>query len=164
MEKKALADALLALDGRTATSTAEDRALAQRVLRRDRLRVRLLTAATIVFFLLAVIGVYSFFHLIIAEVRPKIFESLDEIFRQDLTRADQATLALLQDLQISQAKSIFRASAAIAALLVSAVCTVLLVLATRRTTLRQIQISLMVLSERIEQIETMERSSQTGQK
>jgi hypothetical protein len=55
-----------------------------------------------------------------------------------------------------------RASAAITALLVSAVFTVVLILATRRATLRQIQLSLQVLSEWIERVEAAEQSSRSG--
>ena len=161
-EKKALGEALLALDRRAAASTAEGRELARRVMSRDRLRVRLLTGATIIFSLLAVVGLYSSFHVIGTEFGPKISESLEEIFKDDLTSADRRTLALLQDLQIIHTKSMVRASAAIAALLVSALATVLLILATRRATLRQIQISLRVLSEWIERVEAAEQSSRNG--
>ena len=56
-EKKALADALLAIDSRMPTSSAEGREIAKEVLRRDRRRVRILTWMTIGFFLLTVIGI-----------------------------------------------------------------------------------------------------------
>jgi hypothetical protein len=56
-EKKALVDTLLAIDSRMPTSSAEGREVAKAVLRRDRRRVRILTWATISFFLLTVIGI-----------------------------------------------------------------------------------------------------------
>jgi len=154
-QKNALADSLLELDCRKATSTADGRALAGRVLRRDRLRVRLLTGATIVFFLLAVIGIYWNFHLANTQIMPKFWKYSEEALKHKPTGVELTTAYFVQELYMSQMTSIWIASAAVAALLVAAVCTVLLVMATRRATLRQIQVSLLVLSE---QFDTLQRS------
>jgi hypothetical protein len=158
-EKKALADTLLEHDCGTATSTAEARALAERVLRRDRLRVRVLTGATILLFLLTVVGIYWNFHLAKTEIYSKIFECNDQVFRRDITPVEAQILVLLTDAYMLQFKSILATLVAFGAILVAAVCTILLVLATRRATFRQIRVSLRVLSE---QIETMRQSVQTG--
>jgi hypothetical protein len=159
-ERKTLSETLLELDGGSAASTIEARTLADNALRRDRLRVRILTWVTIVFFLLSVIAIYGTFHLVTASIRPKIDESMDVMFKdKQITSTDLATLRLLQDLYIIQFKNNLVTSAAVATILVSAVCTVLLIMVTRRATLRKIQIILLVLSE---QIDAMRQASRTN--
>jgi multisubunit Na+/H+ antiporter MnhB subunit len=149
-EKKTLADTLLAIESRTSTSSAEEREVVQKVLHRDRRRIRILTWATIGFFLLAVIGIYWNFHLAKTEVYSKIFRCQDQISRQDITGVERHILILLQEAYMSQFKNILAASVAFAAILVAAFCTVLLIMVTRRATLRQIQASLVALSEKLD--------------
>jgi hypothetical protein len=154
-DKKALPDALLEFDGRQATSAG--RALASRVLRRDRRRVRLLIGATIVLFLLALVGIYGSFSYAKTDIYSKISQCSEEVGKQGhgFTGVQLNTLTLLQDAYMIQFKIVLMNSLALAAILVAAVLTVLLVLASRHATLRQIQANLLVLSD---QIETMRQS------
>jgi hypothetical protein len=153
----------LELDGRTATATIEARTLADRVLRRDRLRLRILTGATIIFSVLSALAIYGFFHLITASIRPKVWESMDVMFKDKrITEIELATLRLLQDILTIQMESNLVASAAVATLLLAALCTVLLILATRRATFRKIQISLVVLSEQIDALRESLRNSHSA--
>jgi hypothetical protein len=167
-EKKALADALLELDGRTVASTAEGRALAGRILRRDRLRVRLLTGSTIVLFLLAIAGIYWNFHLAKTEIYSKIWQCQEQMFGHGATKLELQILTLVQEAYISQFKSILMASLAFGGILAAAVCTLLLILATRRATLRQIQTNLVLLSKQIEMmrksVQVSPSSGETSQK
>jgi hypothetical protein len=157
VDKKALPDALLELDGRAATSTSEGRVVADRVLRRDRLRVRILTGATIALFLLALVGIYGSFSYAKTDIYSKIFQCSDEVCKQGkgFSGVQLNTLTLLQDAYMILFKIVLMDSVALVAILVAAVCTVLLILTTRRATLRQIQASLLLLSD---QVETMRRS------
>jgi hypothetical protein len=154
--KKALADALLELDGRTETSTAEGKAIAGRVLRRDRLRVRLLTGMTIALFLLAAVGIYRSFSMAKNDIYSKIFECSDQIFARDMTGGELKILRLVQEAYMIQFHIVLMDSVAFAAILLAAVLTVLLVLAARRATLRQIQSSLLTLSKQIETMRTQQ--------
>jgi hypothetical protein len=157
--KKKLVDTLLAIDSRMPSSSAEGREVAKEVLRRDRRRVRILTWATLGLFLLTVIGIYWNFHLANTQVMTSMWKCQETMFKYKAEGIELVTLTLLQDLYISEMKSIWVASVAVASLLAAAVCTVLLVIATRGATLRQIQSSLLALSE---QFDTLRQSLQGG--
>lgn len=159
MGKKALADTLLELDSRTATSSADGREHIRRVLRRDRLRVRILMGATITFFLLAVAGIYGSFFMFYTFITPKMDKIL--LDTSELTGAERVLALGCRELYQSQIVGLWIISASVAALLMAAVCTVLLLLSTRRATLRQIQASLQVLSEQVETLQHSLRGSQS---
>ncbi len=159
-----LAHGLLKSDDRAAAAPAEAHELAKRILRRDRRWVAILAAATAVFLLLGVVGIcgslYSFYRWIVPAM---------ERVGSDLTRASGAgqgdsahaeafyatTAQAFFVSHVSQRIILWIVSASVAALLAAGVCTVLLVLATRRATLRQIQASLRAISE---QVETLQQS------
>jgi hypothetical protein len=156
-EGKKLSDALLELDSHAATSSAEGWNLAEDILRRDRLRVRILVGAIITFFLLAGWVIYrSFtqFYMYITPIMNAVQQDIEK--NEPLAGADLAMARCCQTLYASQIMSLKVVSASVGALLLAAVCTVLLLLATRRAMLRQIQASLLVLSE---QVQTLQRSS-----
>jgi hypothetical protein len=177
--KKALMDALLAIDSRMPTSSAEGREVARQVLRRDRRRVRILTAMTVGFFLLTVIGIcgsvywYSIkivpqivrYQRDIAECRSQLYK-LEPQLTKPYPSASVAMTALVaaregQELYVLQVVNLCGIIALFAVMLAAAFCTVLLIMATRRATLRQIQASLLVLSEQFEMLQQSLRASQS---
>lgn len=167
-EKKALVDSLLAIDRRAPTSSAEAREVAQKVLRRDRRRVRVLTCITIGFFVLTVMGICGSVYWYQLKVVPAF-----EKFKQDITSLDQrldkrglkssdpdllgwtAGMAAAggYTLLMIQFANLWGTLALVTVMLAAAVCTVLLIRATRGATLRQIQVSLLVLSEQFEALQ-----------
>lgn len=170
--KKALADALLAIDSRMPSSSAEGREMAKEALRRDRRRVRILTWTTIGFFLLTVVGIcfpVYFYYLKIAPAMDAYWRDISALEQQldkrDPQRSKPDLLDMTARMTVGQGWALFTIQAitlwgivaVLAVLLAAAVCTVLLIMATRRATLRQIQVSLLGLSE---QFDTLQRSLQ----
>ena len=173
-EKKAIVDALLAIDSRIPTSPAEGREVAKAALRRDRRRVRVLMWMTIGFFLLTVIGICGSVYCYYIKIVPEINK-----YRQDLSAVEQQLakqepqpskpdlLDMSARLTVWQGQALFTIQtvnlwgimALFAVMLAAAFCTVLLIMATRRATLRQIQSSLLALSE---QFDTLKQSLQGG--
>ncbi|MGA2798951.1 MAG: hypothetical protein ABSE63_15335, partial [Thermoguttaceae bacterium] len=82
---------LLAIDSRMPTSSAEAREVAKQVLRRDRRRVRLLTRATIGFFLLTVIGICFFVYFYCLKFAPAMdkYQQLIAAMEQELSAHKQ---------------------------------------------------------------------------
>lgn len=173
-EKKALVDALLAIDSRMPTSSAEAREVAKEILRRDRRRVRILTGMTVGFFLLTVIGICFSVFLYYLKIVPEMmnFHHDCALLEQQLAKQESQPskpdlLALIARMTIAQGwtfenqvVTLWANLAVLAVMLAAALCTVLLIMATHRATLRQIQASLLVLSE---QFETLKQSLQGGQ-
>ena len=169
--KEALADALLKSDHRTAAVSAEGHELAKGILRRDRRRVTILAAATAVFLMLTVIGLYGSMYFFCTRIVPAMWK-----VGKDLTHASGAgqgdsvhaeafyatTAQAFYVIHISQTVILWIVSASVAALLAAGVCTVLLVLATRRATLRQIQASLLAISEQVEMLQQSLRTSHSS--
>jgi len=175
-EKKALFEALLAIDSRMPTSSTEGREVAKEVLRRDRRRVRILTWMTIGFFLFTVIGICggAFWYYIkvvpemnglqlaILELQPQISKPDEQLYKTNPLAATALMAAwqchILYRILVVTVWSI---SALFAIMLATTFCTVLLIMATRRATLRQIQASLLVLSEQFETLQQSLRASQS---
>ncbi len=166
-EKKALVDSLLAIDSRTPTSAAEVREVATKVLRRDRRRVRILTWMTIGSFLLTVLGigggVYWYYMKVVPTMNwhQRIMSELSPQLsnKEPLGSAILTTAAACQILYKIQLANLWGIMALFTAMLAAACCTVLLIMASRRATLRQIQTSLLALSE---QFDTLQRSLDGG--
>jgi len=179
--KNTFRDALLAIDGRMPRSSGEGREFAKGALRRDRRRVRILTRATIGFFLLTVIGICFFVYFYCLKFAPAMdrYQRHISAMEQELSAHKQQfakqephpstpdLLTTTAGMTIGQGWALFFFQAIIlwatvalfAVMLAAAFCTVLLIMATRRATLRQIQVSLLVLSE---QFDTLQRSLQGG--
>ncbi len=170
--KETLADSLLALDSQMPSSSAEAREIAKKALRRDRRWVRILTWMTIGFFLLTVLGICFFVYLYYIKIVPamRMYERDDYLLRQQLDKQEpqpakpdlpvmtaRMTVGLGWGLFTIQAITVWGFSALFAIMLAAAFCTVLLIMTSRRATLRQIQASLLVLSE---QFDTLQHSLQ----
>jgi hypothetical protein len=172
--KNALVDALLAIDSRTPSSSAEGREIAKEALRRDRRRVRVLTWTTIGCFLLAVIAIclpVYFYYLRLApgmERCQRDLAALEQQFHKERPKdSEPDLLAMTASMTAGLGGALVSLtevylcgiSALLAVILAAAFCTLLLITATRRATLRQIQVSLLTLSD---QFDTLQRSLQGG--
>jgi hypothetical protein len=172
--KKTLEDTLLTLDSRMPTSSTEAREVAKKVLRRDRRRVRILTWMTISFFLLTVLGICGCVYWYTLKVGPSMnkFEgvlnnSVSQIhnLEPDMSKySPQTNLTLDTAIECNHLYKIQLANlggtmALFVVMLVAAFCTILLIRATRGATLRQIQASLLALSE---QFDALQQSLQGG--
>jgi predicted nucleic acid-binding Zn ribbon protein len=180
VEKKALRDALLAIDNRMPNSSAEGREVAKEVLRRDRRRVRILTWMTMGFFLLTVIGicgsVYWYYIKVVPEMEKHqrdisfLQSQLNELEPQLTKPFPKASVAMTALVAAHQGHILYvillitvgGIVALFALMLAAAFCTVLLIMATRRATLRQIQASLLALSEKFEALQPSLQSGQSS--
>jgi hypothetical protein len=168
--KNTLADTLLAIEGSMPGSSAEAREVAKKVMRRDRRRVRILTWLTISFFLLTVLGICGCVYWYTLKVLPtrnlfegSLYKSVSQIHnlepdmskyspQTNLTLDTAVACKILYQIQIA---NLGGTMALFVVMLAAAVCTILLIRASRRATLRQIQASLLALSE---QFDTLQKS------
>ena len=147
MTETELGRALLNLGHEIPAGALDPRQLTQRVLQRERRRMRLLTALAVLLWLLAAAGVSFVVYATLWHLYPK---------HQQLMR--NAALGNLPVEQIVELQSLhFQAvrictqviAASVAALALAALCTILLVLASRRVTLHQINTNLAEVSEQL---------------
>jgi len=140
MNNKELGKALLTIDTTPKPSELDSRHLARNIVQRDRQRIRWLAGATIVFWLIAIAGVIWLSVLFVMYVEPRLLayaagKAQLEADWQDWARAgDLAARSLL---------------ACMIALVLAAVSTVVLILLSRHATLRQINASLMELTDHV---------------
>ena len=146
MTEKELGKALLNLDAAKAPVAPDPRQLTQRILERDRGRIRLLAGLVVLFWTLATAGIVWLICLYLLYVDPRL--RAYGAGRAQLAN-DWNDWALVGDLA---AKSIL---ACLVACLLAAVCTVLLILHSRRATLRQINASLLEISEQLKQLQQL---------
>jgi hypothetical protein len=156
VNEKDLGRALLRLDAAELGGVPDARQLTWRIIERDRQRVRLLTAATVGVWLLATALVlaglvgYGF-------LMPEQAKLLREIDAGELTPAqrEQAQRALLVGFQ----KGTLLIAFSVAVLALAALGTVLLLLASRRATLRQVNASLLEIAEQLQRLRPAAGSS-----
>jgi heme exporter protein D len=143
MIEKELGSALLKLDLAPSPAAPDPRQLTQKILDRDRRRIRLLAGLATLFWVLATAGVVSLcpFYVIVVAPRLRAYEAgraqLQNDWNEWATVGDWAAYLILPF---------------IISLLLAAVCTVLLILVSRRATLRQINASLVEISEQLKQL------------
>src|SRR5262245_10871135 len=142
MTEKELGRALLNLDVSPAP-TPDPRQLTQRILERDRRRIRLLASLATFFWILTAAGVVCLcpFYLIVVPPRLRAYQA----GRAQLAN-DWNDWAMVGDW------AAYWLLGCILALLLAAICTVLLILVSRRATLRQINASLLEISEQLKQL------------
>jgi hypothetical protein len=143
MTEKELGRALLNLDMAPAPATPDPRQLTRKILERDRRGIRLLAALTTALWILAAAGVVWLVSFYLLQVTPRL-------------RAYAAGRAQLQNDWNDWALAVDVAAqsmlACIITLLLAAVCTVFLILFSRRATLRQINASLVEISEQLKHL------------
>ena len=142
MTEKELGRALLNLD--MAPPAAPDpRQSTRKILERDRRRIRLLAGLATLFWILATAGIVCLCSFYVTMVAPRL-------------RAYKAGRAQLQndwnDWAMAGDWAAHWILLCIISLLLAAVCTVLLILLSRRATLRQINASLVEISEQLKQL------------
>jgi heme exporter protein D len=142
MTEKELGKALLNLEMTPAPAAPDPRQLTQQILDRDRRRIRWLAGLATLFWVLTTAGVVCLCPFYLMLVAPRL-------------RAYQAGRAQLANDWNDWARvgdwAAYWILACILSLLLAALCTVLLVLLSRRATLRQINASLVEISERLKQ-------------
>jgi hypothetical protein len=146
MDEKALGRALLDLDMADASGTAERRALARSLLANDRRRVRRLAAATIAIWLisLVLIGVVLVWFALLFPEQAK--------FRMEVERGGIATeerIRIQGEHMVTFQMGTLLIAFSVFVLALAALSTVVLLLASRRATLRQINANLLEISEQL---------------
>lgn len=149
MTEKELGKALLNLDVAPAPLGADPRQLTRQILEHDRNRVRLLAGLATFFWILTTVGVVCLCPFYVIVVAPRL-------------RAYHAGRAQLEndwnDWVIAGDLAAYWILACIISLLLAAICTVLLILVSRRATLRQINASLAEISEQLKQLRPLPSS------
>jgi heme exporter protein D len=143
MTEKELGRALLNLDMAPSPAAADPRQLTRNILERDRRRIRLLAVLATLFWVLTAVGIVCFcpFYVVIVAPRLRAYQlgraHLEHDWNDWAMVGDWAAYWIL---------------ACIISLLLAAVCTVLLILVSRRATLRQINASLLEISDQLKQL------------
>ncbi len=148
MNEKELGEALLRLDA-TTRPPADVRAMTDRVLTRDRRRVRVLTWLTGGTWLLAAVTILSLL-VIIGLILPALAKLKDPAYQDRVTPAQREQLqdGLVKGLTMCLVVTIFT----VGALSLAGLCTLGLVAATRRATLRQVNANLVEITEQLKQL------------
>ena len=148
MNEKDFGDALLRLD-MAARPPADARALTDRVLARDARRVRVLTWVTVAAWLMAA-GLVLFLLIWFGLLFPAQAKLKDQAYRDRLTpqQWEQAE----RDVELAFKMSSLVITLTVGALAVAGLCTLGLVAATRRATLRQVNANLAEISEQLKQL------------
>jgi hypothetical protein len=171
-ENKKFTDALLANDGRMPSSSAEGREAAKKVLRRDQRRVRILTWATSGFFLLMILGlglsIYWYYMKVLPtivrfdkdiNITAKKLHDQEPLPESELSKKEPLggfvvmTARFCQILYEILFVTILGIAVLFVVMLASAFCTLLLIMASHRAALGQIQASLLVLSEHFQALQ-----------
>jgi hypothetical protein len=151
MSDKAIGKALLDLETGASAGAPDPRQLAGKALARERWRVRLLATLAVLLWLLAAAGVFFVIYVAIWHLYPKQHKLMHD-----------ATLGKVAAEKIVEIQALhFRAieictqvtAAAFVALTLAGLATVLLVLASRRANLRQINAQLAEISAQLKQMQ-----------
>jgi hypothetical protein len=153
MTEKELGRALLNLDVAPPPAAPDPRQLTRQILERDRRRIRLLAGLATLFWVLTAAGIVCLCPFYVIVVAPRL-------------RAYQAGRAQLandwNDWALVGDWAAYWMLACILSLLLAAICTVLLILLSRRATLRQINASLVEISEQLKQLRPLPPSETQG--
>jgi hypothetical protein len=150
MTEKELGRALLNLDMAPSPPVTDPRQLTRNILERDRRRVRLLAVLATLFWFLTAAGIVCVcpFYVVIVAPRLRAYQvggaHLDNDWSDWARVGDWAAYWIL---------------GCIISLLLAATCTVLLILVSRRATLRQINANLVGISEQLKQLSQVSSSA-----
>src|SRR5262249_5201630 len=153
MTEKELGRALLNLDLTPAPAAPDPQQLTRKILDRDQRRIRLLAGLATLFWILTAVGIVCLcpFYVIVVAPRLRAYQAgraqLANDWNDWATVGDWAAYWIL---------------ACILSLLLAAVCTVLLILLSRRATLRQINASLAGISEQLKHLRQVPPSESRG--
>jgi heme exporter protein D len=150
MTEKELGRALLNLDMAPSPPATDPRQLTRNILEHDRRRIRLLAILATLFWVLTAAGIVCLCPFYVVIVAPRL-------------RAYQLGRAHLEhdwnDWMMVGDWAVYWILACIISLLLAAICTVLLILVSRRATLRQINASLVEISEQLKQLSQVPSSA-----
>lgn len=156
MNEKQLGKALLKLDANELAGGPSVQQLTWKILERDRRRVRLLGIATTVLWLLSVVSVSSFFYLIFFAYRPRlqklVFDLSDPEMHRGGPKYENWKDWYVGSLDVMDRIGRIAISGSIVIFLLAALTTVLYIFLSRRATLRQVNSSLVSISEQIKQL------------
>jgi hypothetical protein len=153
MTEKELGRALLNLAITPPPAAPDPRQLTQKILERDRRRIRLLAGLAIFFWMLTTAGIVCLCPFYVMVVAPRLHAY----------QAGRAQLANdWNDWAMAGEWAAYWVLACILSLLLAAVCTVLLILLSRRATLRQINASLVEISEQLKDLGRLPSSETRG--
>lgn len=151
MNDKEIGKALVSRHAGTSAGTPDPRQLVGKVLQQERGRIRLLTGLTILLWLVAAAGVLFVVYVAIWHMYPK-----QQKLMRDATLGNVSVeeIVAIQAIHFHALELCTRViAAAFVALTLAALCTVLLVLVSRRATLRQINNQLAEISEQLKQLQ-----------
>jgi hypothetical protein len=153
MTEKELGKALLNLEMVPAPAAPDPRQLTRQILERDRRRIRLLAGLATCFWILTAAGVVCLCPFYVIVVAPRLHAY----------QAGRAQLANdWNDWALVGEWAAYWILACILSLLLAAVSTVLLILLSRRATLRQINACLVEISEQLKQLRQVPTSEARG--
>ena len=148
MNERELAKALLRYDATVPSEPADPGRQVRQVLRRDRRRVRLLSTVTVLLWFIAVTAII--FLVVVADVIvfPRMKKLAEEANAEQLHQLQR--LEAIDTLVLAKGTVLLSISVAVLAL--AAIGTVLLVFTSRRATLRQMNASLIQISEQLKEL------------
>jgi hypothetical protein len=147
MNKTPMGDALLQAAAPSAADLPEAQQIAGRILNLDRRRVRLLIGLTVLFWVIASAGVFFVLHVVTWRIYPHEQKLMQDAALGKLTLE---RVAQLQALEFQAAEFCTQVvGAAFVALSLAFLCSILLVSASRRATLNQINANLAEISQQL---------------
>jgi hypothetical protein len=151
MNERELGDALLKMSGSLSQSDSEQ--LIQRLLQRDRRRLRILAAVAAILWFVAVAGIPLFFTLFTVYLLPKTDVILREMITHQQHLPPEQLVDLAHTLLISTAKlCIALVGLSVLIFLLAAWATVFLVFASQRATLGHVNTNLARIDEQLKRI------------
>jgi hypothetical protein len=154
VNERDLGKALLHWEAERLAAPPDPHEMTRRVLRRDQKRVKLLTAVAVLFWVLAAGGIFLLVYLFFTALSPKL-----AWMARNPERIDRELSAIWVTIA-NWSVALFAVSFGV--LLLAAVSTVVLVLASRRATLRQVNASLVEISDQLRKFaEALGTSSRT---
>lgn len=160
MTEKEIGRALLNLGRGVPAGALDPRQLTQQFLQRERRRVRLLTALAILLWLLAAAGVFFVVYVALEHLYPKHRKLMRDTALGNLPVEQIVERQALHFQAVEICTLVIAAS--FAALTLAALCTVLLVLASRRATLHQINTNLAEISEQLKHLRLAPSNPSSG--
>lgn len=149
MNEKEVGRILLGLDASRLGLDADSRALTARVLQHDRWRVRLLSVVTIILWGFAAAGILLVLFVLLS-LYPKQQALMRDLQRGNLSETDRDHIQ--QVLWMVTEKATVMVAVSVGALVLAALGTVLLVHTSKRATIRQLNASLLEISEQLRRL------------
>lgn len=151
MNEKEIGKALLNLDTGTSARAPDPQQLAGKVLQQERGRIRLLTGLTILLWMVAAAGVFWVIYVATWHLYPKQHKLIRDATLGNMRVEEVVAIQALHFQVLELCTRVV--AAAFVALTLAALCTVLLVLVSRRATLRQINNQLAEISGQLKQLQ-----------